>query len=304
MVSRRDFTLGVLSTAVFPATGRAEEKSSDMDVWQREIDEVTPTDYLDYLERGNHSQFSALKRLDAAFERVMFEARREKVEESPAIWLVYNMGLLVKTRETFFSVDLCHRLAPTIAKELDFALITHNHNDHYTRAFYEAMDGRERKTVVNNFVSNYGARSNPYHDGAPSEFGGGFTRGGKTFRFKDVTIRTSVSDHNDYLVGFTMPFEIKMGKFTLYHTGDTANVHQLNPTCSPDLWIVHPRAGLSVAEGVRRFHPKVTVIAHLNEFTHPKSMYRWTWKDGLAEKRFVEQVGGMAIVPMWGARIA
>lgn len=54
-----------------------------MDVWQREIDEVTPTDYLDYLERGNLSQFSALKRLDAAFERVVFEARPKCYNKLP-----------------------------------------------------------------------------------------------------------------------------------------------------------------------------------------------------------------------------
>lgn len=302
MMTRREFAEGALAAAVLPKTALCSASAEDLAERQREIDEVTPADYYAYLENGD-PQFAALKRLDAAFEKAVSEARREKVGDVPAIWLVYNMGLLVKTRETFFSVDLCHRLAPTLAKELDFALITHNHNDHYTRAFYRAMDGEAHKTVVNNFECNYGARSNPYHNGKPSEFGGGFTRGGKTFRFRDVSIRTSATDHSDYLIGFTMPFEITVGGFTLFHTGDTSRVEQLNPTRRPDLWVVHPRVGLSVAEGVKRFEPKTTVIAHLNEFTHPKDKYRWTWADGQEERAKVKAVGGKAVVPVWGERL-
>lgn len=301
-MTRREFSVGLMATSILPkwACGMTAD---EMGAWQRDIDEVTPEEYYAYLANGGQSRFAALNRLDAAFERAVAEARVKKVGSVPAIWLVYNMGLLVKTRETLFSVDLCHRLAPTIARELDFALITHNHDDHYTTAFYEAMDRREHKTVVNNFDCNYGARSNPYHNGRPSEFGGGYTRGGKVFRFRDVGIRTSVTDHNDYLVGYTMPFEITVGDFTIFHSGDSSKVEQLNPTCRPDFWVVHPRVGLSVVDGVKKFRPKTTVIAHLNEFTHPKDKYRWTWMDGQVERARVEDVGARAVVPVWGERL-
>ena len=303
MVTRREIVSGLVASAFLPVLS-AEDDAGCLGaaVPQEMIDEVSPADYYAYL-KGGEPKFAALKALDRAFLDTVAEARAVKVTGRPAVWLVYNMGILVKTARTFFSVDLCHRLAPSVAKELDFALITHNHNDHYTPEFYRAMDWAEHKTIINNFNCNYGARANPYHDGKPSEFGGGFTRGGKVYQLRDVTVRTSISDHNNYLIGYTMPFEIQVGDYVIYHTGDTAKVEQLNPTCRPDLWIVHPRNSLSVADGVRRFHPKTTVIAHLNELTHPAGVNRWTWSQGRDEKRAAEQAGGMAVVPVWGTRI-
>ena len=301
-MTRREFAAGALAVSVIPGRASEPEPADDFDVRQREIDEITPADYYDYLEKGS-PRFAALKRLDEAFEKAVAEAREAKVDAVPAVWLVYNMGLLVKTRETFFSVDLCHRLAPTIARELDFALITHNHNDHYTTEFYQVMDSRLHKTVVNNFACNYGAREVPYHNGEPSEFGGGYTRGGKSFRFRDVFVRTSVSDHNSYLTAFTMPFEICVGDFTIFHSGDSCSAEQLNPVRTPDLWVVHPRVGMKVVDGVKRFRPRKTVISHLNEFSHPKGRYRWTWMDGLAEKKAVDSEGAQACVPVWGERL-
>lgn len=304
-VTRRQIIGGMGAAVALAAVGDSTfGGGGDLMQWQNEIDEVTPDDYLAYLEGRGERRFAALERLDKAFGKVLEEAKSTKIQDRPAVWLVYNMGIIVKTRETLFSVDLCHRRADEIAPLLDFALITHNHNDHYTRRFYETMDGKLRKTVVNNFECNYGARATPYQKGEPKNFGGGYTRGGKTFNFRDVEIRTYVSDHNEYLVGYTMPFEIITGGFSIFHSGDSSRADQLNPSRMPDLWIVHPRVGLKVDEGVRRFRPRTTVIAHLNEFTHPADKWRWTWEDGFVEKARAESAGGRAVVPFWGERIA
>ena len=100
------------------------------------------------------------------------------------------------------------------AKEFDFAVITHNHLDHYTQKFYNEMNSRLHKTVVSNFMDNYGA---VFHKGV-----GGFARGERTFRIKDVVVRTYQSDHNEFLRGFTMPAEIECGDYTIFHVGDTS----------------------------------------------------------------------------------
>jgi L-ascorbate metabolism protein UlaG (beta-lactamase superfamily) len=303
-ITRRQIIGGMGASVVVTAAGCSTfDGGSDLAQWQKEIDEVTPDEYFAYLEGRGERRFAALDRLDKAFGKVLEEVKSTTVQDRPALWLVYNMGIIVKTRETLFSVDLCHRRANEIAPLLDFALITHNHNDHYTRRFYDTMDRRLRKTVVNNFDCNYGARATPYQKGTLKSFGGGYTRGGKIFNFRDVEIRTYVSDHNPYLIGYTMPFEIFAGGFTIFHSGDSARADQLNPSRTPDLWIVHPRVGLMVDEGVRRFSPKTTVIAHLNEFTHPADKWRWKWEDGFVEKARVESAGGRAIVPVWGERI-
>ena len=265
---------------------------------QAEIDEVTPQDFKAYLD-GEWNWFgltrkAALQRLDRAFDKVLAEVKSTVVTDKPAVWLVYNMGVIVKTKEACFSIDLKHRKAPEIAPLLDFALITHNHGDHFTERFYKAMDGAG-KTVISNFKDNYGTK-NWSKDG-------GYTRAVKTFRIKDVEVRTSLTDHNGYLVDFTTVFEVHVGDCTIYHSGDCSNVAKLNPTRRPDLWIVHPYCGLQPAEGVRKMKPHLAVMAHLNELGHARDRWRWTWADGLKAGAEVEEAGGEAIVPVWGERI-
>jgi len=261
---------------------------------QKAIDEVTPADFATYLADRAEPKFEVFRVLDAAFDRVLAEVRETVVTDKPAVWLVYNMGCIVKTKQTCFSIDLKHRKGEDFAPLLDFALITHNHGDHFTEPFYRAMNGAH-KVVISNFKDNYGAWRRPAT--------GGYTRAVKTFQIKDVTIRTALTDHNDYLVDFTTAFDIRIGDYTIFHSGDCSNVAKLNPTVRPDLWVVHPICGMSVADGVRKFHPKRTAIAHLNEMGHAKGDARWTWKQGFEEQEKVRKAGGAAFVPIWGDRI-
>lgn len=307
-MKRRDFLKGAaaLGACAVSAQDHSPTGREDLDTIQREIDEVTPAQFGAYNKSAlplsvytpleGVPGLAALRRLDAAFLKVEREVRETSVSAGavPVVWFVYNMGIVVKTAECLFSIDLNHRFAERLAPSLDFALITHNHLDHYTQRFYDAMDGAH-KTVVNNFACNYGAYF--------AKRGGGYTHGGKTFRFGDVEVKTSASDHNGYLIDFTLAFEISIGGFRIYHTGDSANLEKLNPADAPDLWIVHPRCGMKVAEGVRKFHPKKTVIAHLNELGHGKNRWRWTYTDGLHAVSAVEQAGGVAQMPVWGEKI-
>ena len=303
-MTRGEFLKTVGSAAVLAATGdsfgaeAAIGATADYAALQAEIDEVTPSDFKAYLDGGwdwfGLARKDALLRLDDAFDKVLLEVRETVVTDRPAVWLVYNMGVVVKTKAACFSIDLMHRRAPEIAPLLDFALITHNHGDHYTEEFYRAMNGAG-KTVVSNFKDNFGAKN--------WAEAGGYTRAGKAFKLKDVEIRTSLADHNGYLVDFTTAFEVAAGKYTIYHSGDCSSLEKLNPTRRPDLWIVHPYCGMNVGEGVRKLRPEATVIAHLNELGHARDRWRWTWQDGLAAQREAEAAGGKAVVPVWGERI-
>ena len=296
-MTRGEFIRAAGSAAVLAVAGDSfgadgSAAAVDYAALQKEIDGVTPKMFADYLE-GKGAEHPVFRRLDDAFDKVVREVRETVVTDKPAVWLVYNMGVVVKTKEACFSVDLKHRKAPELAPLLDFALITHNHDDHYTEPFYQAMNGAG-KVVISNFKDNYGATVWK---------SGGYTRSPRVFKLKDVEIRTSVSDHNDYLVAFTMPFEIRVGETVIYHTGDSSTLGQLNPTSAPDLWIVHPYCGIKCEEGFRKFRAKRTAVAHLNEIGHAKGRWRWSWQQGLAVKSAVEKAGGAAIVPVWGDRI-
>ena len=303
-MTRGEFLKTAGSAAILAAAGDSFGTEAvigaktDYAALQAEIDEVTPQDFKAYLD-GEWDWFgltrkAALQRLDDAFDKVLAEVKSAVVTDKPAAWLVYNMGVIVKTKESCFSIDLKHRKALEIAPLLDFALITHNHGDHYTEEFYRAMNGAG-KTVISNFKDNYGTRN--------WATDGGYTRAVKTFKLKDVEIHTSLTDHNGYLVDYTTAFEICIGKYTILHTGDCSNIGKVNPRKRPDLWIVHPRCGTKVEEGVRKLCPEMTVLAHLNELGHARDRWRWTWADGLDERKKIEVVGGKAIVPVWGERI-
>ena len=285
------------------------DPNAPLDVRQSEIDAITPQDFAAYLKQGaalaperlaeHLERFPVLRRLEAAFEKVFCEAKSTVVTDldHPAVWFVYNMGLVVKTPTTLFSIDFHHRRAEEFAPLMDFALITHNHNDHYTELFKVAMDRGQHKPVVNNFFDNYGVADRKL---------GGYTRAkSKTFQYGDVKIITGLCDHNSYLIDYTMPFEVQIGGFTLYHSGDCSSHAKLHVSRQPDMWVFHPRCGMDAVKGcAEAIHPKLAVVAHLQELGHAKGRWRWTYQDGLNEKSRLEAAGFPAIMPLWGARLA
>jgi len=313
-MNRREFAKGCVATASAMAMGQvcaqkhAPTGDPDLDLRQDEIDAITPQDFKAYWTPGSQlpdeqlaeqvARFPVLGRLEAAFDKVFREAKETVVADinRPAIWYVYNMGLVVKTPKTMFSIDLHHRRAEEFAPLLDFALITHNHNDHYTERFKFAMDRVQHKPVVNNFFDNYGVRDRKL---------GGYTRAKtKTFVYGDVKIISGLCDHNDYLIDYTTPFEVQIGDFTLYHSGDCSSPAKLQVSRQPDIWVFHPRCGMKAAEGCQKaVHPKLAVIGHLQEMGHAKGRYRWTYRDGLDEKAMLEAAGFPARMPLWGERL-
>ena len=315
MIDRREFSKGCVAIASAMSLGRAAGQShagtgiAELETRQREIDAVAPKDFAEYVQSGPDTpperlaetmrRFPALARLEDAFEKVLREVRATNVTDAsrPAVWYVYNMGLVVKTPGAAFSIDLHHRRAEELAPLLDFALITHNHDDHYTERFKFAMDRVQHKPVVNNFFDNYGVSDRRL---------GGYTRAkSKTFQFADVTVTTGLCDHNSYLVDYTTPFEVHIGDFTLLHSGDCCSHEKLHTSRQPDMWVFHPRCGMDPAAACREaIRPKLAVIAHLQEMGHAKGRYRWTFRDGLDEKGKIEQAGFAARMPLWGDRLA
>ena len=258
MIKRRTFMAGAACAAAAGLVRplRAEGAEDALDVWQRETDLVSADTYMQYRKDGDTRAAKTFKIKDSS------EARETKVESTPAVWSVYNMGYIVKTRAALFSIDLVHRRAPELAPFLDFELVTHNHADHFHPELYHAMDGAG-KTVISNFLDNYGVRN--------WKKDGGYTRAVKTFKIKDVEIRTSLIDHNNYLIDFTTAFEIRVGDFILYHTGDSGRGTEPKLGTvwgKPDLWLFFPGCGIDPAEAVRRVQPKRVVFGHLWELGH------------------------------------
>ena len=298
-ITRKDFIGG---TAAFGVAAAMAERPKDMiDEWDRETELVSPKDYSAYMLDGDTRGFASLEKLEAAFVKVMREVKETVVSgDVPAVWSVYNMGYIVKTRNALFSIDLVHRRDAEVAPLLDFALITHNHGDHWRKGFYDAMNGA-RKTVVSNFLDNYGVKD--------WRKNGGYVRGSKVFKFKDVEIRTSLIDHNDYLIDYTTAFEIRIGNFTLYHTGDSGRGTEAKLKTvwgRPDLWLFFPGCGISAAKAVQKVGAKRIAFGHLWELDHRQGHIGSRFDEPLIRARLadVRSVGCRDVsVPFWGDRI-
>ena len=274
-------------------------------VLQAALDHVTPAAYVRFYGHGSrwspkeleklYAKHPALYWYDAAFDKVLNEVRSETVPPGEVrLWLVYNMGYVVKTPTHCFAVDLHHRRAKELVPYLEFALVTHNHSDHYTVEFLAAMNAAGKK-VYSGFFPSYGGYSKEPE---------------RELRLADdLTLRIFESDHNRHLLRFVTPFEIvcRSGDDTcvIFHSGDSCRADQLHPR-SPkvDFHIVHPRVGLDVRESARdTVRPEVTLISHLLEMHHRFDKWRWTFADGYAEADKVRSVGKTAYVPMWGEKI-
>ena len=300
-MSRRNVLKGAAAVALVGGGKRLfAADADDIALWNAETELVSPEIYRQYLQDGNTRGFVALEKLEKAFEKVFREVKDTVVTgDVPAIWSVYNMGYVVKTRESIFSIDLVHRRDVEFAPFLDFALITHNHNDHWRSGLYQAMDGAG-KTVVSNFLDNYGVRG--------WKKNGGYTRARKAFRFKDVEVKTSLIDHNDYLIDFTTAFEIRIGNWTLYHTGDSGRGTEpkLKTDCErPDLWLFFPGCGIDTAKAVGMVKAKRIVFGHLWELGH-KQGHRGRLDEPLIRRALTaaKPIVDNTSVAFWGDRIS
>jgi len=267
---------------------------AELDVWQRETDLVSADVYDAYYVDGDTRGLKALERIEQAFDRVIREVGEVEVAGVPVVWNVYNMGYIVKTRRSLFSIDLVHRRSVELAPLLDFALITHNHDDHYRPEFYQALN-RAGKTVLSNFMDNYGVQDRMRD--------GGYTRAEKVFTVRDVEIGASLVDHNPYLIDFTTAYEIKVGSWRCYHTGDCCNSLKLKTRWGkPDLWMLFPGCGIDVADAVRRIGARKTVFGHLWELGHGPGGRLTT--DMIRKAQGAALASGVKVeVPAWGERI-
>ena len=245
-----------------------------------------------------HARFPALDWYDREFDRVLAEVRATAVTaDRPAVWYVYNMGVIVKTAKSTFSIDLCHRKAVEAVPFLDFALVTHNHEDHYSQAFLRAMVKKDRP-VISNFYLHRGWYCRDLE---------------KTIALKDVTVRLTTTDHNRHLIGAVACFEVAVDRgagrapFVIFHSGDSHRADQIR--CSvprPDVFIGHCAIGFSYPKAYQTtMRAKKMVIAHHQELGHLWSQWRCVGFHEEPAKIMSElrNLGADAVMPVWGDRI-
>lgn len=259
--------------------------------------------YLEFVSGGPDMPQADVSRLvaempvlglyDRAFDKVMREFSEAKIRGKPMVWYVYNMGIVVKTESCAFSIDLCHRKAPLLAPMLDFALCTHNHSDHYTRAFFAAMKGKP-------IISNFHLCRKWYSRDLECEW-----------QIGDVVVRCTSADHNEYLPRAVTCFETLCGRgndpFVIFHSGDTQPARQLKRSVPhPDLFFGHCAIGFRFSEAAKTTMPaKLLLPVHHQELGHLGGPWRCVAfeDEPLQTVRRLRSEGHASAMPVWGDRI-
>lgn len=231
-----------------------------------------------------------------AFEKVKREVQTAQVAEGSAlIWLLYNMGYVVKTPTATFAVDLYHRRAAELEPLLDFACFTHEHQDHYSRALMEAMT-RQGKPVLSNFYSPTGGY----------EY---CSRLAKDYEIKGIKVHSFLTDHNNNLKNFVSVFQFDCGTagggLNIAHSGDSNfQPSQFRFNATPDVYIlryaVNALTENNIVGGV--VSPKYVLLSHVLELSHDGvANSRWTLRMGLERAAAIDCQ--QTYMPFWGDRM-
>lgn len=280
-------------------------KTSCLDLNQTRLDALTEMQkYADQCQNTSFKSYYALTdktacgRLEEnsilgfharALDKIMEEVKGEKVENGHvALWLLYNMGYIVKTPSHCFGIDIKHKNAAEMAPLIEFLCITHAHEDHYTQALIDEM-ARLGKPVYSNFIDNKWK-----------------IPGKATVRPSgDVTIRTLLVDHNSELPDFVTTYEIDCGadtgNKTIYHSGDAYSHKQLSTSVSPDIFIPHLAVGLDMNAAIGKLQPGIVLLSHLLEMDHPIEKWRWSYEYGINLMKGLDH--DKVYIPVWGEKI-
>ncbi len=247
-----------------------DERLALWDKIQTYSDDLVHTTFIEYLSSPEET---AVKMEDTipilyfyreAFDKVLHEVKNTKVENGSAlVWLLYNMGFVVKTASGCFGIDIDHRLAEQLEPFLDFMCITHNHGDHYSIKLMEAMI-KNGKPVISNFYEDGGE----YLSTKPA-----------SYKIKNFTIDTDMSDHlaNPDMQDFVTLFRIECGddsgNFSILHCGDSGfNPEQfINVQGSVSMVVLRwgaPRESNIFGTGEGQVETNYAVLSHLIELRH------------------------------------
>lgn len=235
---------------------RFQEYSDSLDNMTFEEYLICPEDIADSMDNAE----PILHCYRMAFDKVLDGLQHRGIKDGEAaVWLLYNMGIVVKTPSGSFAIDPNHRLSVRLAPYIDFLCITHNHDDHKCIELMEEMK-RLGKPVLSNWYD------------ADSAF---CSTESAVYRIGDFTVRTALADHNDKLLDFITLFRIDCGKasghFTLLHCGDSNFIPEQFADVAGPVDLLVERNGAKVENRILEgglVKPEYAMLTHIIELRH------------------------------------
>lgn len=301
----KDLADALWATSPLQAQPLNDARQTVFDQIQAYADNCTATYFSEYLKSNDQSAESKEKydvllyyyRL--SIDRIIESLKNDKVEGgTTVIYMLYNMGYVVRTPSSCFGIDIMHRYGKELAPYLDFLCLTHNHQDHYCTELTQAMLDAG-KPVLSNYVAGGGS----YTSTTPA-----------TYTFNNVTVKTSITDHNNsglsnFVTVFCFNCGTDGGNMTLMHTGDSNykaaqftniynRVNVLIPRYAPNALTENNIIGT----GTGQTTPDYVLLSHILELTHA-SVAESRWSLSLALERAAAINCEKTYVPMWGEKL-
>ena len=273
------------------------ERMEVMETTQAVLNRFTSKEWGEFLKENDPAKVAKMEEtgvpyfLRQSFNKVRKEVSKTKVKEGTvAVWLLYNMGYIIKTPTSTFGIDIYSKHADDLLDMLDFVMITHAHGDHNTKNVAEGMNKRNKPIFAAFDIENANVTKIEH---------------GKVYEMGDIKFRTTIGDHNARLLNFVTAYEIDCGPKTnntiIYHTGDSNNYTQLNPQNKVDIFMPHMAVGLNIQGAIDNFKPKHVFLSHLQELGHNIEKWRWTFHDALDLKSRLTH--DHLWIPCWGEKI-
>jgi hypothetical protein len=283
-----------------PPDGKnAAERRKRMATIQQACDRLPAAEYREYMRQcaadpaaaaraeQRHPALHALRRATA---RAMGEIRRTRVSRGLAVWQLYNVGHVFRTPRSCFGIDIKFPGSAALADDLDFLLITHEHDDHWDEGLIRAMLARGKPVVTRWFPGTTIPKEGGWHE------------------FEGIRVKIDIGDHNrrkpDQLDNMLM-FEVHCGAAAddavVYHSGDGNNFLKMRPSAPVDLFIPHVKVGMSIPDAIAHMKPKLTLVSHVLELGHELDRWRWSYDDAFGVIRGIPEASATVLV--WGERI-
>lgn len=237
---------------------------------QEYADQLLPDIFQQYLSSSDQTSINMeksnpiLSSYRYAFDHVLDGVKNEKVENGTVVvWLLYNMGFVVKTPSGCFGVDLNHRWAVKLAPYLDFLCVTHDHADHKSIELMQAMYAAGKPVISNFFTA-----SNMYYSKTPANYTIG-----------KFSIRTAITDHDggdplNFISVFRIDCGDDSGNFSILHCGDSSfDPKQFTNVQGGSVSLSILRNGAKVENniigtGAGKVNPTYAFLSHIIELRH------------------------------------
>lgn len=234
---------------------------------------------------------------NAAFDRVINGIAEDVPAGEVHIWMLYNMGYVIKTSSGCFGIDIYHRRGVELAPYLDFYASTHVHQDHRCDALADAML-EAGKPVLTNYLDRPGYEYTTTEDA--------------DFTIGNFSIHSFLTNHNNGNTNVPVTvFKIDCGEdtghFILMHSGDSNFIpEQFDSVKDSEVNVYIPRyAPNELTENNvigAVFNPDYVLLSHILELSHsdPDSS-RWTLQQGLTRASLLNCTN--SYMPFWGEKL-